>query len=45
MPPVPNIGLRVRDYFASAITGGDGNREFFVWIAPHISDPLHSVSP
>ena len=24
-------GLRVRDYFESAVTGGDGNREFFVW--------------
>ena len=24
-------GLAVRDYFASAIDGGDGNREFFVW--------------
>ncbi|WP_066273084.1 TlyA family RNA methyltransferase [Hydrogenophaga palleronii] len=23
-------GLRLRDYFESAITGGDGNREFFV---------------
>lgn len=23
--------LTVRDYFASPITGGDGNREFFVW--------------
>ena len=25
--------LAVRDYFASAIEGGDGNREFFVWAA------------
>ena len=25
------LGLRVRDYFESAVTGGDGNREFFVW--------------
>jgi len=24
-------GLVLRDYFESAITGGDGNREFFVW--------------
>ena len=27
-------GLSVRDYFASAIEGGDGNREFFVWAEP-----------
>jgi 23S rRNA (cytidine1920-2'-O)/16S rRNA (cytidine1409-2'-O)-methyltransferase len=27
-------GLSVRDYFASAIEGGDGNREFFVWAVP-----------
>ncbi|TNF58710.1 MAG: TlyA family RNA methyltransferase [Burkholderiales bacterium] len=27
-------GLRMRDYFDSAITGGDGNREFFVWACP-----------
>lgn len=27
-------GLRRRDYFESAITGGDGNREFFVWACP-----------
>jgi 23S rRNA (cytidine1920-2'-O)/16S rRNA (cytidine1409-2'-O)-methyltransferase len=26
--------LDVRDYFASAIDGGDGNREFFVWAQP-----------
>ena len=25
------LGLRVNDYFASSVTGGDGNREFFVW--------------
>ena len=25
------LGLTVRDYFASTVTGGDGNREFFVW--------------
>ncbi len=27
-------GLHLRDYFESAITGGDGNREFFVWACP-----------
>ena len=27
-------GLRLRDYFESTITGGDGNREFFVWACP-----------
>lgn len=27
-------GLAVRDYFASPIDGGDGNREFFVWAHP-----------
>ena len=26
--------LTVRDYFASPIEGGDGNREFFVWAQP-----------
>lgn len=26
--------LGVRDYFSSAIAGGDGNREFFVWAQP-----------
>jgi len=26
--------LAVRDYFASPIDGGDGNREFFVWAQP-----------
>ena len=26
--------LQVRDYFASATPGGDGNREFFVWATP-----------
>jgi 23S rRNA (cytidine1920-2'-O)/16S rRNA (cytidine1409-2'-O)-methyltransferase len=25
-------GLALRDYFESPITGGDGNREFFVWV-------------
>ena len=32
------IGMPVHDYFESAIAGGDGNREFFVWAgaaAPH----------
>ncbi len=29
---VQALGLRVRDYFASPIAGGDGNREFFIWI-------------
>ncbi|MCM5678560.1 TlyA family RNA methyltransferase [Schlegelella sp. S2-27] len=28
------IGWAVRDYFDSPITGGDGNREFFVWAQP-----------
>lgn len=27
-------GLTRRDYVESAITGGDGNREFFVWACP-----------
>jgi 23S rRNA (cytidine1920-2'-O)/16S rRNA (cytidine1409-2'-O)-methyltransferase len=27
-------GLVVRDYFGSAVEGGDGNREFFVWAQP-----------
>jgi 23S rRNA (cytidine1920-2'-O)/16S rRNA (cytidine1409-2'-O)-methyltransferase len=27
-------GLKLRDYFESPITGGDGNREFFVWACP-----------
>ena len=27
-------GWRVLDYFESPITGGDGNREFFVWACP-----------
>lgn len=27
-------GLKLNDYFESAITGGDGNREFFVWACP-----------
>jgi 23S rRNA (cytidine1920-2'-O)/16S rRNA (cytidine1409-2'-O)-methyltransferase len=25
------LGLTVRDYFESSVTGGDGNHEFFVW--------------
>ena len=28
------LGWHVLDYFASPITGGDGNREFFVWACP-----------
>jgi 23S rRNA (cytidine1920-2'-O)/16S rRNA (cytidine1409-2'-O)-methyltransferase len=28
------LGLRVLDYFESPITGGDGNREFFIWACP-----------
>lgn len=27
-------GLALHDYFESPITGGDGNREFFVWACP-----------
>jgi len=26
-----SLGLRVKGYFDSAITGGDGNKEFFLW--------------
>ncbi|HNH34520.1 MAG TPA: TlyA family RNA methyltransferase [Rhodocyclaceae bacterium] len=26
--------LAVRDYFPSCIAGGDGNREFFIWMTP-----------
>lgn len=29
-------GLTVRGYFPSAIDGGDGNREFFVWAQPTV---------
>jgi 23S rRNA (cytidine1920-2'-O)/16S rRNA (cytidine1409-2'-O)-methyltransferase len=28
------LSLTVLDYFASAIAGGDGNKEFFVWARP-----------
>jgi 23S rRNA (cytidine1920-2'-O)/16S rRNA (cytidine1409-2'-O)-methyltransferase len=28
--------LGVRDYFACAVEGGDGNREFFVWVRPAV---------
>jgi 23S rRNA (cytidine1920-2'-O)/16S rRNA (cytidine1409-2'-O)-methyltransferase len=28
------MGWCCRDFFASALTGGDGNREFFVWACP-----------
>jgi 23S rRNA (cytidine1920-2'-O)/16S rRNA (cytidine1409-2'-O)-methyltransferase len=27
-----NVGLRVSGWFDSPITGGDGNREFFIWL-------------
>ena len=27
-----SLGLTVRGWFASPITGGDGNREFFIWL-------------
>ena len=27
-----DLGLTVRDWFDSPITGGDGNREFFIWL-------------
>ncbi|MGB4225569.1 MAG: TlyA family RNA methyltransferase [Candidatus Dechloromonas phosphoritropha] len=27
-----SLGLAVRAWFASPITGGDGNREFFIWL-------------
>ena len=31
-----SLGCAVHDYFDSPITGGDGNREFFIWAeAPH----------
>ena len=29
-----DLGWRLLDYFESPITGGDGNREFFVWACP-----------
>ncbi len=29
------LGLKVCGYFASPITGGDGNREFFIWAERH----------
>ena len=32
-------GLKVLDYFASCIDGGDGNREFFVLAEPGESTP------
>jgi len=25
------LGFKVHAYFESTVTGGDGNREFFVW--------------
>lgn len=27
-----NVGVKVRDWFDSPITGGDGNHEFFIWL-------------
>lgn len=27
-----NVGVKVQGWFDSPITGGDGNREFFIWI-------------
>ncbi len=30
----------VRDFFPSAIDGGDGNREFFVWAVPHAEETM-----
>ena len=35
-------GLAVLDYFASAIDGGDGNREFFLWARPRTAKPMTS---
>lgn len=29
-----DAGLQVRDYFASAVAGTDGNREYFLWARP-----------
>jgi 23S rRNA (cytidine1920-2'-O)/16S rRNA (cytidine1409-2'-O)-methyltransferase len=29
-----SLGLQCKGYFESTITGGDGNREFFVWACP-----------
>ena len=28
------LGFKVHAYFESKVTGGDGNREFFVWASP-----------
>ncbi len=36
------LGLSVRDYFASVLSGGDGNREFFLRAARE--DDAHSLS-
>ena len=33
------LGLAVRDYFASPVTGGDGNHEFFVWATADATPP------
>ena len=37
------LQLQVRDYFASAIAGGDGNREFFVLGARHDAERRHDA--
>lgn len=37
-----DAGLAVRDYFDSPVTGGDGNREFFVHVG---RNPLQESSP
>ncbi len=34
---VTGLGLTLRDYFDSPITGGDGNREFFIFAEKHMS--------
>lgn len=38
-------GLAVRDWFASPIEGGDGNREFFVWAATQDRLPTEGARP
>ena len=38
------LGLRVLAYFDSPITGGDGNRECFLW-AVHDTDPAQDAPP
>lgn len=39
------LGFQVRDYFASPIDGGDGNREFFVWAVPSPAAPIRASTP